>query len=121
MTEAIGTGNVGLLLDVWHWYTSLGAPSDLATLTAEDVVHVHVNDAPRDRNYDEQIDHERALPSETGVIDLVGFLKALDGMGYDGPVTPEPFSARVREMDAAAAIDETHVGLGEAWQKAGLA
>ncbi len=120
LTEAIGTGNVGLLLDAWHWYTSLGAPSDLAALNAEDVVYVHVNDAPADRDYAEQIDNQRALPSETGVIDLVGFLGALKEMGYDGPVTPEPFSARVREMEAVQAIEETHAGLNAAWQKAGL-
>lgn len=120
LTEAIGTGNVGLLLDAWHWFTSLGVSSDLATLNAEDVVHVHVNDAPADRDFTTQMDHERALPSETGVIDLVGFLKALKEMGYDGPVTPEPFSARLREMESVDAIDETHAGLDAAWQKAGL-
>jgi sugar phosphate isomerase/epimerase len=35
-----------------------------------------------------------ALPMETGVIDLVGFMRALWEMGYDGPVMPEPFSQR---------------------------
>ena len=40
LSEAIGTGNVGLLLDCWHWYTSLGAMEDLKALTAENVVHV---------------------------------------------------------------------------------
>ena len=41
----------------------------------------------------EYIDNDRRLPMETGVIDLGGFLKRLAALAYDGPVTPEPFSA----------------------------
>jgi sugar phosphate isomerase/epimerase len=43
---AIGTGNVGLLFDVWHWYTAQSTLDDVRQLTAEDVVYVHMNDAP---------------------------------------------------------------------------
>ena len=62
LAHAIGTGNVGLLLDCWHWYTGLGTVSDLMALTAEDVVHVHVNDAPAGVDVADQIDNKRALP-----------------------------------------------------------
>lgn len=120
LAEAIGTGNVGLLLDAWHWYTQLGTVSDLMALTPEDVIHVHVNDAPAGVEITDQIDNKRALPSETGVIDLVAFLKAMKAIGYEGPVSPEPFSQRVRELPAEQAIAETHAGLDKAWQAAGL-
>lgn len=120
LCEAIGTGNVGLLLDAWHWYTQLGTVSDLMALTPEDVIHVHVNDAPVGVDVVDQIDNKRALPSETGVIDLVAFLKAMKEIGYEGPVSPEPFSQRVRELPAEQAISETHAGLDLAWKAAGL-
>jgi len=120
LSEAIGTGNVGLLLDCWHWYTSLGTLSDLRALGAADVVHVHVNDAPSGVAITDQVDNIRALPSETGVIDLAGFLGVLNEMGYGGPVTPEPFSRRVRELPPDEAVRETHEGLNRAWQEAGL-
>ncbi len=120
LADAIGTGNVGLLLDSWHWYTSQGTISDLSSLAVREVVHVHVNDAPAGVDVAEQIDNKRALPTETGVIDLVGFLMALKEMGYDGPVTPEPFSERVREMEPAQAVQSAHDGLDEAWRSAGL-
>lgn len=118
--ESVGTGNVGLLLDCWHWYTCLGSLADIRTLDPSDVVHVHVNDAPAGIDVTDQIDNVRMLPSETGVIDLVGFLKELKDMGYEGPVSPEPFSQRVREMPAVEAIRETHEGLDKAWKAAGL-
>jgi sugar phosphate isomerase/epimerase len=120
LCEAIGTGNAGLLLDCWHWYTGLGTLSDLRSLAADDVVHVHVNDAPAGVDVGDQVDNVRALPSETGVIDLVGFLKVLEEIGYEGPVTPEPFSKRVRELPAEEAVKETGDGLDRAWQAAGL-
>ena len=76
MAQQIGP-NVGLLLDCWHWHTSHGTVDELHNLTAEQVVYVHVNDAPAGVPTDEQVDSVRALPGETGVIDIVGFLQAL--------------------------------------------
>jgi sugar phosphate isomerase/epimerase len=98
LCSAIGTGNVGLLLDSFHWYTSHGAAEDLAGLRNQDIVLVHLNDGFAGRDPDQQLDLERALPGETGVIDLATFLRELDAIGYDGPVVVEPFSARLKSM-----------------------
>jgi sugar phosphate isomerase/epimerase len=123
LIAAIGTGNVGMLLDSWHLYTSGGSLADLARLTNHDVVVVHVNDAPVGVARDEQIDTVRALPMETGVIDLVGFMRALQQMAYDGPVMPEPFSQRINDLavsDPAAAAREAARSMDALWQAAGL-
>jgi len=97
--------NAGLLLDAWHWHTSGGTLDDLRAMTNANVVYVHINDAPRGLSMDEYVDSVRALPGETGVIDLTGFLQALQQIGYDGPVTPEPFSKQLAEMaDKAEAV-----------------
>lgn len=90
--------NVGLLLDCWHWYTSGGTLDQLRALRPEQVVYVHVNDAPAGIPVDEQIDQVRALPGETGVIDIAGFLQALAAVGYDGPVVPEPFKKELNNL-----------------------
>ena len=121
LAAAIGTGNVGLLLDAWHLYTSGGSPEDLDQITAEDVVVVHVNDAPAGIPLDEQDDHVRSLPMETGVIDLPGFMVKLTALGYDGPVTPEPFSAHLNAIEdpiEAASLMAEH--MDRMWQAAGL-
>jgi len=118
LCSAIATGNVGLLLDSWHWYTSHATVADIQRLAAEDVVYVHVNDAPVGVDIDELIDNRRKLPGETGVIDLVGFLRALKEIGYDGPVTPEPFSKRISSLPPSAAAMETGRALLQVWQKA---
>jgi sugar phosphate isomerase/epimerase len=97
MARDIGP-NAGLLLDCWHWYTSGSTIDELKKLKASDVVHVHVNDAPAGVAIDQQVDNVRLLPGESGVIDIAGFLKTLKQIGYDGPVTPEPFKKSLTEL-----------------------
>ncbi len=113
LCSAIGTGNVGLLLDSFHWYTSHGEAQDVAGLRNQDIVLVHLNDGIAGRGPDEQIDSERALPGETGVIDLATFLGELKTLGYDGPVVVEPFSARLKSMTPRDAATATRQSLRE--------
>ncbi len=115
LAEAIGTGNVGLLLDSWHWYTSHGTVDELLQLSNRDIVHVHVNDAPSGLPVDEQVDNRRKLPVTTGVIDLKGFINALVKIGYDGPVECEPFDQELRKMDDNAALQDTIDSLNRLW------
>jgi len=122
--QKIGTGNIGVLLDIWHLWQSGGEVADLDTITARDVVVVHVNDAPPGIPRDEQQDLVRALPMETGVLDLVGFMRKLQAMGFDGPVMPEPFSARINDLathDPEGAARETAKSMNKLWAAAGLA
>jgi sugar phosphate isomerase/epimerase len=123
LAGAIGTGNVGLLLDAWHLFTS-GDPLDaLDAIEAKDVVTVHVNDAPQGLTLETYQDNDRRLPMETGVIDLPGFIKKLAAMDYDGPVTPEPFSKRINELaakDTMAAGKLIAEYMDKMWNAAGL-
>jgi len=95
----LGTGNVGLLLDAYHWYTSHAALQDIQKLSARDIVYVHVNDAVAGRAIDEQLDLERELPGASGLIDGLTFMRTVAGTGFDGPVAVEPFNAAVLGLD----------------------
>jgi sugar phosphate isomerase/epimerase len=121
LCDAVGTGNMGILLDSWHWYTSGGDLKQITSLRPEQVVYVHVNDAPKGIERDKQIDNVRAMPMETGVIDLPGFLKALDRIGYTGPVTPEPFNKALEAMTPLDAARLTVESMKKAWKAAALA
>jgi sugar phosphate isomerase/epimerase len=83
--------NAGLLVDAFHWYCTGSDEETLAATPADKIVYVHINDAREGRGPDEQIDNERALPAETGVIDAARFLTALRKTGYAGPLAAEPF------------------------------
>jgi sugar phosphate isomerase/epimerase len=81
--------NVGLLLDSWHWHHAGATTDDIVNAGRERIIHVHFNDAPN--LPPEQIrDNQRLLPGE-GVINLVGFLQALQKIGYTDALSVEVF------------------------------
>ncbi len=113
--------NCGLLLDCWHWYTSRGTIEQLRALRPEQVVYVHVNDAPAGIPVDQQVDTVRALPGETGVIDIVSFLQTLQALGYDGPVVPEPFKQELADLPSdEARLEVVGAAMNTIFQRAGL-
>jgi len=114
LIAAIGTGNVGLVLDTWHWWTANDTVEDLLSLKNEDVVSVDLNDAPTGLEKRDQQDNTRELPAATGVIDAAGFVKALVQIGYDGPVRPEPFNKPLNELDNEAACAATIAAMKKA-------
>lgn len=111
----IGLDNVGFILDSWHWYTARESVEDLRSLTNGEVVACDLNDAPKDRNVDEQIDNQRELPMASGVIDLNGFLEALVAIEYDGPVRAKPFNAKLNAMDDDSAVAATAAAMKKAF------
>lgn len=115
--------NVGLLVDAWHLHSSGGTLAQLARLSARDIVHVHLSDAPRGVALGDLQDRVRRLPGETGVIDLTGFLRTLAAIGYEGPVVTEPFDAELNALaaqDAEAAATRVRVAMDRLWKMAGL-
>ena len=112
--------NVGLLLDAYHWYTSHGTVEQLKALTPQQVVYVHVNDAPVNVAVDDQMDGVRDLPGATGVIDIAGFLQTLKSIGYDGPVAPEPFVDLSGLPSDEARLQTIGTAMNVIWERAGL-
>ena len=92
--------NVGLLLDSWHWHHAGATPGDIVAAGRDRIVHVHFNDSPN--LPPEKIhDNERLLPGE-GVINLTGFLQALQSIHYTDALSVEVFG-RTKGMTPEAA------------------
>jgi sugar phosphate isomerase/epimerase len=120
LLSAVDRPNVGLLMDCFHWYTSHGTVAQLTALSAADVVYVHVNDAVPGVDVDDQLDGVRLLPGASGLIDITAFLQALDGMGYDGPIAVEPFSAELAAKPAPERVRLAAQSLKAVFGAAGL-
>lgn len=101
----IGTDNLGVVPDSWHWWQAGDTAGDIRALANEQVVSVDLNDAPQGVPKDQQQDGRRELPGATGVIDAAAFLKALAQIGYDGPIRAEPFNQALNAMDNDAACE----------------
>lgn len=99
LIAAIDAGNVGILLDSWHWWTAGDKTADIVALKGTDIVSVDLNDAPAGIPKPQQKDNERELPCATGVIDIASFVGALAQIGFDGPCRPEPFNKALNALD----------------------
>jgi len=117
LIDAIGTGNVGFVLDSWHWWNAGETADDILAVKNQDIVSVDLNDAPAGIPREQQIDGQRELPAATGVIPVASFLNALLKVGYDGPVRAEPFNKALNEMDNDAACIATIAALKKACEK----
>lgn len=109
--------NVGLLLDSWHWHHAGATTQDIINAGKERIVHVHFNDAPK-LPPDQIRDDQRLMPGE-GVINLVGFLRALQTIGYTDALSVEVFG-RAKNMTPE---DAAKLGLGSSlavFRKAGV-
>ncbi|MFC7681441.1 sugar phosphate isomerase/epimerase family protein [Paenibacillus sp. GCM10028914] len=116
--DAIHEPNVGLLFDSYHWYTNELDISDILRLKAEQIVHVHINDA-KDLPVDQVLDNDRLYPGE-GVIDLAGFLKGLHEIGYQGPVTQEILTPATPNDSPENLAARSRKGFDKVFKAAGL-
>lgn len=114
LIAAIGTGNVGLVLDSWHWWTAGDTAAALLALRGEDVVSVDLNDAPTGLALAEQQDGKRELPAATGVIPVARFLGALRQIGSTAPIRAEPFNKTVNALEKEQACAVTIAALRKA-------
>jgi sugar phosphate isomerase/epimerase len=116
--EAIGERNVGLLFDVYHAYTTDLAPAELQRLSADQIVYVHINDAP-DVPIAEVVDNERLYTGE-GVIDAAGYLQALKRIGYTGPVAQEVLRPAPPTESVKTLLERSKAGFDRVFAEAGL-
>jgi len=116
--DAIGESNVGLLFDAYHWYTNELTVADIERLRPEQIVHVHINDAP-DLPVEEVLDNGRLYPGE-GVIDLAGFLRALHHIGYKGVVAQEILTASRSTESPESLLQRSKQGFDKVYAAAGL-
>jgi sugar phosphate isomerase/epimerase len=110
--------NVGLLLDAWHWHHAGATTEDIVNAGRQRIVHVHFDDAPN-LPPDQIRDNERLLPGE-GVINLTGFLRALQEIGYTDALSVEIFG---RGLDKMTPEEAARLGLEaslKVFKKAGV-
>lgn len=90
--------NCGILFDAYHWYTGANNRDVFDHIGDEKyIVNVHVNDAPFG-DPKTLPDSPRALPGETGMVDIACVMQGLRKIGYTGPVVSEPFSPKLAAM-----------------------
>jgi sugar phosphate isomerase/epimerase len=99
LIDQCGQPNVGINLDVFHYYTGPSKFEDLSLLTPQNLAFVQVADlagVPREL----ATDADRVLPGD-GDFDLPAVFKCLRAVGYDGWVSVEIFNPTLWNTKAA--------------------
>lgn len=111
--------NGGLLVDAWHYFRGVADPAVLRAIPGDRIVAVQLDDADAAvvGELAEDTSQRRRLPGE-GSFDLVGFVRLLDAMGVQAPLSVEILSATQWALPvhaaAQAAFDATVAVLAEA-------
>ncbi len=99
LIERVERSNLGLILDVIHWWAGGGTYEDLHKVKGLPLT-LHVFDLPGGVDPETMADSDRVLPGE-GIIDLVRWLGILKRDGYEGDVMPEVLGPRAVELAEA--------------------
>jgi sugar phosphate isomerase/epimerase len=105
-----GEANVGVCLDVFHYYKGPSKAEDLQQLTAANLAHVQVCDVagvPREL----ATDADRVLPGD-GDYDLAAIVDRLRAIDYAGYVSLELMNPTLWQADAATVADAGRAALG---------
>jgi sugar phosphate isomerase/epimerase len=87
--------NLGVVVDVWEWAVGGGSAELLSGISADQIFDVRLSDISPGFDAETVAETDRKMPSATGEIDLVGYLKVLEEIGYEGPLTPAPHPSQL--------------------------
>jgi len=117
LLDAIGTSNMGYLLDIFHWELAGQVFGDFKKIPGnEKVVAAHLSDTPMGVGREEQPNHMRELPGATGLLKINEFMKGLKDLSYDGPVLVEPFNKALKEMAFEDAVKAAKAAMDSVWK-----
>jgi sugar phosphate isomerase/epimerase len=109
ITRGAGEANGGIMIDNLHVQRcGIGFEEIVAKLTPQDPLGVEINDGSLavPVKFEDSVINKRLLPGD-GEFDIAGFLRAVWGAGYDGPVGVEVLNEYMRKWDLETAATET--------------
>src|SRR5262249_4683303 len=101
--------NGGVLVDSWHYFRGAADPAHLRAIPAERIVAVQFDDADREMvgSLFEDTTLRRRLPGE-GSFDLAGFVRQLDELGVQAPISVEILSPEHQSLAVVEAARRAH-------------
>jgi len=101
--------NGGILIDSWHYFRGAADPAQVRAIPADRFVLIQFDDAdavPVGDFMEDTTDH-RKMPGQ-GDFDLIGFIRLLDEIGVQAPISVEILSAEQRARPLAEAAKMAH-------------
>ncbi len=121
LTLVDGLPNVGVVIDAWQLYASGVGAEVLQKVNVDNIVCVRLGDAPPDVAAADLTLQNRFLPAESGTVDCTAFVKQLEAMGYEGPITPMCDGGNFRGERRDQVAEMAGMRMNTVWVDAGLA
>ncbi len=96
LVKKIKRENVGIVLDMFHFYAGKSKWEDFDTISKEDILLVHLNDV-KDIPREIMGDKDRVLPGE-GILPVREIIGRLEKVGYQGYYSLELFNEELWRM-----------------------
>jgi sugar phosphate isomerase/epimerase len=101
--------NGGVLVDSWHYFRGAANPEHLRSIPPERIVAIQFDDADAEviGTLFEDTTLRRRLPGQ-GSFDLTGFVRLLDELGVEAPISVEIFSTEHQGLTLTEAARRAH-------------
>lgn len=111
---------IGFKLDTMHWYASGAGLLDLRKMSPIEIIYIEIMDAMDGFDRLSVPEFSRKLPSPDGIIDVVGFLREINQLGYKGPIVVEPWNEEIKRLSCEEAAKRIKKSLDECMIAAGI-
>jgi sugar phosphate isomerase/epimerase len=120
MVSAVGSSNVGYMIDTWDWVVGDGAMDQISELPADSIVAVRLASVPEDVDTAKATSVDRVLPTMDGALDHVKLIKHLATVGFQGPVSPGASSKRYKGTTRESIVQKSQEAVDGIFKEAGL-
>jgi sugar phosphate isomerase/epimerase len=120
LISAVGSSNVGYLIDTWDWVIGDGAMDQISELSADSIVAVRLASVPEDVDAANATTVDRVLPAMEGALDHVKLIEHLETAGFAGPVSPGASSTRYKGTTRESIVQKSQEAVDGIFKAAGL-
>lgn len=120
LISAVGSSNVGCLVDTWDWVVGDGAMDQISELPADSIVAVRLASVPDDVDAAKATTVDRVLPEMEGALDHVKLIAHLESAGFTGPVSPGASSTRYKGTTRESIVQKAQEAVDGIFKAAGL-
>jgi sugar phosphate isomerase/epimerase len=120
LVGACQSKSVGFLVDTYHWTVGRGPWEQLASLGGNRIAGLNIADVATIPDPKDSSDSLKLLAGSAGTIDNARFVKTLQSVGYDGPITSSPSSLNLGAITRDAIVSKAQDVLDATLSAAGL-
>lgn len=120
IVKAVGSDNVGYVIDTWDWAVGDGGMDQLSEIAGSDIVAVRLGNVSEDADPSKATRVDCVLPTAEGGMNHVAVVKQLIAAGFDGPISPSASSTQYKGQTRESTVKESQEAIDAICTAAGI-